>query len=822
MVEIALPILLPRRVLLSVVLPQHMVGLSDCFFLSKALENQSHYEAYQWALREGAAIPLKYLKVLFFGPPRTGKTSMRRRLVGEVQNLANEPVQASTGTAEVHDVIVKKVTISTAVIKKTSKSAETTTEYKWSSVKVLCGKEKHDHETDLDEELQILYQFVCGIVEERLPVPDEEESQNRSTKRQRPSLARVEKESPTQGDLPQETDLRPKTDNQVASDSQEVSSVGEQRYGLSPKQMEEIEEAFEAFNKILRRTGLKQLEDLLEDWLDRTILMNMVDTGGQPAFLEMLPALTIGPALYLIFFRLDQDLKQSYKVQYGRDNKNVLLDDSYTNEQVIFQALSSIACFSNTKLIEGGMPNPSHAAVLMGTYKDQLGSDPKAKIKEKDRKLKNTLSEILKCDLRSSEKFLKSYSEDQLMFAVDNMNGGEEELTEVHKRLEKVIQRMYKLDKKWKIPASWLMFSIFIRKMNKRILSLSQCCEIGARLNVRDTNEALWFLHHYVGILMHFSDVPEIKDIVICDPQVVFDSVTSLIMNSFTFDNIEERAEKFLKTGQFRYTDIENITVDPKRDSLSPQQLVGLLEHLNIIAPLRCHLPQSNDAHQEQIYFMPAVLRHVKEEELHIEHSSTDLAPLIIAFTCGFVPVGVFCAMIANLVAQEGTCGWELLEPNEHNEHILCKNRVTFRMDFAYDVTLVSRPKWYEVHVVRIPESASDKTLGQVSRMVLDTVCDTLDEVISKMKYKCLTSSRSDHALYELGFICPEHPNGDHLAINRLKSGVKALSQSSKFLWLNYSEKSIMFCLGKGIAIALPSSAQYHDWFEKVSHLGQA
>ena len=105
------------------------------------MKNQSHYAAYQQALKEGVAISLKYLKVLFFGAPRTGKTSMRRRLVGEILNLSNEPVQASTGTAEAYDVIVKlvedKITSSTTVVTKS----------KWSTVKALLGKENSTHET---------------------------------------------------------------------------------------------------------------------------------------------------------------------------------------------------------------------------------------------------------------------------------------------------------------------------------------------------------------------------------------------------------------------------------------------------------------------------------------------------------------------------------------------------------------------------------------------------------------------------------------------------------------------------------------------------
>ena len=86
-VEIAFPILLPESVICYLTSAYGQSQRLHISFLSTALENQSHFEAYQQALKEGVKIPLKYLKVLFFGPPRTGKTSMRRRLVGEIRNL---------------------------------------------------------------------------------------------------------------------------------------------------------------------------------------------------------------------------------------------------------------------------------------------------------------------------------------------------------------------------------------------------------------------------------------------------------------------------------------------------------------------------------------------------------------------------------------------------------------------------------------------------------------------------------------------------------------------------------------------------------------
>ena len=770
---------------------------------------------------------MKYLKVLFFGPPRTGKTSMRRRLVGEIQNLAKEPVQPSTGTAETYDVIVKPVedrtTTSTAVITKS----------KWSTVKSLLGKEKGTHETDLDEELQILYQIINGVVlttEKRSNVSgpvDEKETHSKATK--------------------VKTDTIPSHNLKMPILQQASSVIEHQGNALSTKEMEDIEKAFVAFEKVLHTPGQEELKVLL----DGTMLINMVDTGGQPAFLEMLPALTMGPALYLIFFRLNQKLKQRYQIQYvSEHNEDVQLDDSvYTIEEVIFQALSSIACFSCTASKKASIPNPSYAAMLIGTHKDLLGNDPEPEIKAKDGALQEHLKEILETDI--FENFLLHYSSDeQLMFAVDNMTGDEREVTKVRRRLEDVIKQEFD---NFPIPASWLMFNIFLRRMGSRTISLLQCREIGDRLEVKNTDEALWFLHHCVGTLMHFPNVEELKDIVICDPQVVFDSVTDLILNSFKLKRVNKTAcDRFKETGQFSFKDIQKIAKNSKSDSLPLPKLVKLLEYLNIIAaikpegsscsglapsnslPLCPGISPQSDTHQEEklLYFMPAVLKHATEEELYMKQSPRNPIPLMIHFKCGFVPVGVFCAMIASLVAQKDTLRWILQEPCKYpskSGHSLCKNKATFRIDGAYDVTLISKPKWYEIHIACI--TTTDRaTLVKICCHVVETVCDTLDQVISKMKYKqYLTPSPSDQALYELGFKCPKHVNDDHLVINRAMSGVEAPSQSAKSLWLNYFKgKSIMICpLEGGKVIDFKETSLSHlfaeqslVWFGKVSLTG--
>ena len=84
--------------------------------------------------------------------------------------------------------------------------------------------------------------------------------------------------------------------------------------------------------------------------LDNIVLLINTDTGGQAEFLEMHAALVTGPSLYLLFWKLIDQFDKEYKMHYTND-KGVSTeeeDSTTTVEEVLFQALASIACFSST------------------------------------------------------------------------------------------------------------------------------------------------------------------------------------------------------------------------------------------------------------------------------------------------------------------------------------------------------------------------------------------------------------------------------------------------------------------------------------------
>ena len=55
--------------------------------------------------------------------------------------------------------------------------------------------------------------------------------------------------------------------------------------------------------------------------------------GGQPGFLEMLPFLSTGPGMYLVFFPLDKELDEQYEVSYERDGEALHLTKPSTQSR---------------------------------------------------------------------------------------------------------------------------------------------------------------------------------------------------------------------------------------------------------------------------------------------------------------------------------------------------------------------------------------------------------------------------------------------------------------------------------------------------------
>ncbi len=384
-------------------------------------------------------------------------------------------------------------------------------------------------------------------------------------------------------------------------------------------------------------------------------LIYMQDTGGQPELMECLPALTIGPALYLLFCNLSSDLEQCYKIGYrGSDGKTLPGLSNVTVRETMLTALASIASmscssYSTNDVLEQDKDKGAYVYIV-GTHKDLVNNDDIDTYE-------NHLQEHLKAtffyrkgiikwwhkeDFPSKSNISQSVKE-RLIYPIDNMHGDDEEMRCLRKS---ILDRL----RKKRIPSQWLSFSIFLRKNEENFVSLQSCFELGAELNMKkeDVKSVLHFLHYNLGICMFFYNVPALADIVITNTQAVFKRLTVLIEGAHKVTGAvhKEAREDFRKFGKFSVADFKDIG----DDILPLEKLVLILSHLNIIAPVQHKSGISGD-----VYFMPCVLQNASDKELEdyrLSFSQNDLPSLFVYYTCGFVPLGIFPATVANFFRQ--------------------------------------------------------------------------------------------------------------------------------------------------------------------------
>jgi ankyrin len=455
-------------------------------------------------------------------------------------------------------------------------------------------------------------------------------------------------------------------------------------------------------------------------------------------------------------------LESPFEVYYANEEGKYTEKErsTMTVEEVLFQCLACVACYSGTfcdgdntpskKAIgnAAGAKDSESKMMFVGTFRDQVN---KEKFEERD----NLLRKKIENTPFYEKGIIEFASEDQLMLAVDNMNGGQAEIDEIRDILVKVIKKSFK---EIEIPTSWLVLSLQIRRKNLRTMSLEACEELAmeVRIDPAELQEALWFLHHHVGVLLYYPDLPALKTTVISDIQVVFDSASNLIKNTFTFEHVNRaESKKFQDTAQFSLKNIKE-AVSKNTDNLIPlKSLVELLQYLGILTVVPPD-PSSGENAEEPTYFMPCVLKSARASEL--ETPCSDPAPLLVCYDCGYMPIGVFPSLITNLVSQQQSLGWRL---QKGKQGVIYKNKVEFLVGDNYDtVTLISRPRYFEIVLSR-----SEGSLCSHVRTVIQSTLTT-------------TNTHTNYHFsmpYKFGFECPIHPGREHLCIYEKKSAKKML-----------------------------------------------
>ena len=174
-----------------------------------------------------------------------------------------------------------------------------------------------------------------------------------------------------------------------------------------------------------------QMHTSLED----ATTIHFIDTGGQPEFQEILPALLSGHSISMFLFKLHEKLKQRYQVEYvsGDGTKSEPYVTSYTVEEVLFQSLATVACHG-CDMTKADPIHSGSVALLVGTHKD-LASEDDIQAAE----------ESLKEKIENSQYFEKNMVHypfpGKLIFPIDNTQGND--VQTLHSVLKDIIHKRF-------------------------------------------------------------------------------------------------------------------------------------------------------------------------------------------------------------------------------------------------------------------------------------------------------------------------------------------------------------------------------------------
>ncbi len=689
-------------------------------------------------------LELLSLKFMSLGPPRQGKSTTLRRIKKEIIDLLSakeeEQIHGSTGTVECCCNVVVQ-----------GKSDPTTAErsINWTIVKNLI------------EEASLLFHtlkdsFVAESTSETESTSEatadshagydtsakvsQASSTGQSHQVKKQQIRNTNQSRPAQQSQPNLihkmlAKLKLLTKQKVRSpDYSEIAAIFE-TVSKQPHFAENVKHSFKAF-------------------------LRMEDTGGQPELMDMLPALTIGPGLYLLFFSYQFQLDEEYRVFYQRASGETTAPEKseFTLQEMLLRTLTSISCFSSSTHLQP-QPGADNSAIgeilessksvvyIVGTHKDKVSEEVIATV---DSQLQKVIQET-----DSYKKGIVQFcSKEKLVVSLDNMGGGVEEIDHLHQLLENAMEKHFK---KLKIPAVWLLFSLCLRMREVRTASLETCLALSHAFNMTpyETRAALWFLHHHAGVLMYFPSVPGLEDLVIIDIQVVYDSITGVILKAMSFDSVgQATAKRFRKTGRFTMTDLKTATADISGDLIPPEQLVALLAYLHLIAEIDS--VESSDTNslleEKKEYIMPCVLENTSAKELDLFHNescrSCIVEPLLMYFSSGFTPMGLFPAAMACLVSNKSfTFIGEGVK----------KNMVHFLYGtIKVHVSFVSKSKYFEV-VVSCDPTFQDSIHHECISLKQE-IEDTLKEASSRMNY-------NSYMDYQFAFDCRSHEGENHLGV---------------------------------------------------------
>ena len=369
----------------------------------------------------------------------------------------------------------------------------------------------------------------------------------------------------------------------------------------------------------------KESQKLLEaTWI------HLLDSGGQPQFIDLLHMFVRDNSLYIIVMKVTESLCDKPMFIYSLNGSplSVPQEITMTNLQIIESFVHSVAVASRYKTTK-----PAFAIVATNCDRSKfrrfVGLDEK--LKTKNKVLQECLSEFLDLFI------FYNRDSNELIFPVDNLCRRNRQKISADIRSCLLCSRS-DINFNVKIPIRWYVFDLNMKKEASKethgIITLESCFIIGNKfgMNKSEVKHCLNYLDS-MRLCIYYPNI--IPHVVFTSPQFLIDCLSNIVRVSFVDDLQQilpegvclsgETVQSLKSDGVFDESLLDNLGLTFLPNLFSKSDLLSLLQHFRLISPIKA----ARGVHQ---YFIPVLLpaERLTEKQKAIFGSSLD--PLIITF----------------------------------------------------------------------------------------------------------------------------------------------------------------------------------------------
>ena len=373
------------------------------------------------------------------------------------------------------------------------------------------------------------------------------------------------------------------------------------------------------------------------------VYMRVWDCGGQPVFLDILPAFLTARTLFLLMFDARHDLRQPCIHLSHHNGKAKEEQEEITTLELLTQWMATI----HATLLKRDSSDSEHSS---GNEKERFPQILPIGTHGDDAKVR-ALSEATIFDPLTSACADKAFM--HLLVdghVVDNTTAGKgSEEDPSFQAIRDIADKFASTDVAIRTPVKWVLFrKVFERyAKGKPVVSLDKVKELCRECDIpEETMDSVLAFYHYLAVFFHYKHVPSLQKVVISDPQwLVRQMAKILALKGFeTVKNINLwillRENGILLEPLYEQV----LGTDNK---LLPQEIIDLLEHFLIIAEIHTTGKHSVPGRE---YFTPSLLpRCPADESSYFATSNQSAAPLHLIFSTKYLPPGYFTRLAAVL-----------------------------------------------------------------------------------------------------------------------------------------------------------------------------